>query len=177
MADEPRHTRLSRVQWPLLTDRTELSPLVPTDATGVQSYRGLTEVTAYLPHPPLTLDETGERVATWGAALLVLGIASVMSLIDRLLSMRRRHAQLGALGAVPSRMGALSGLMFLAPYTVVTATSMLLGLIICWMLVRPLLPVPWATAVVVLAWVLAGGVIGTVVTVLAGLRIGAPVRD
>lgn len=37
---------------------------MPADAAAVQAYRGLAEVTGYLPHPPWDLREAADRVAS-----------------------------------------------------------------------------------------------------------------
>ncbi len=56
---------LMPIEWPLRSEHVELRPLTPADAVDVQAYRGLPEVTTHLPHPPLSLTETMQRLGAW----------------------------------------------------------------------------------------------------------------
>jgi RimJ/RimL family protein N-acetyltransferase len=58
---------LGVLTWPLVTERLELRPLQEQDARAVHGYRGRPDVTAYLPHPPLSEIEVAERIAGWRA--------------------------------------------------------------------------------------------------------------
>lgn len=51
------------LSWPLLTRRTALRPVEPTDRDAVHSYRSLEEVTTYLGRGPMHPGEVDERIA------------------------------------------------------------------------------------------------------------------
>lgn len=111
------------------------------------------------------------------AALSALALACLLSLIDRLQAVRRQHHQLLRMGASSHDMAALGRWLFCAPYTVVCVASGTAGVLICGLIVRPILPLPWSTIGVVLLFMLGCGVLGAMATGLAGTRAIPETRD
>ena len=49
-------------EYPVLTERLLLRPLVPSDAVAVHAYQSRADVCRYIPYSPRTLDEVTERL-------------------------------------------------------------------------------------------------------------------
>lgn len=110
-------------------------------------------------------------------ALSAMVVACLLSLVDRLLAVRRQHLQLVSIGASPRHMTALGGWLFSAPYAVVCLASGATGVLICSLIVRPIVPVPWRTVWTILAFVLLSGLLAALSTMLASTKAMPATRD
>jgi hypothetical protein len=94
-------------------------------------------------------------------AAIALSIACLLSLVDRLLADRQQHRHLLNLGISPSQMTGLAGALFAVPYAVMSAFGLATGLVICFMLLDPGVPVPWSAIAATVGATLAVGALGT----------------
>ncbi len=105
-------------------------------------------------------------------AAMVLTVGCFVSLVDRLLAVRKRHRQLLNLGLVPRRLVALEAWLFVLPYCAIATVSFLAGLAICVKLLGVFsgTPMPWRDIGIVLIFVGAIGVLGTASVAVFGAR-------
>lgn len=124
------------------------------------------------PSPLITWIQGGLTVA-----LSAIVIACVLSLVDRLLAVRRHHLQLVHIGASPRQLAALGAWLFSAPYAVVCLASATAGILVCNLIVRPIVPMPWPTIAAVLVLVFCCGAFGALATVIGGSKSMSALRD
>ena len=103
-------------------------------------------------------------------AALALAIACLLSLVDRLLAARQQHRHLLNLGISPSQMTVLTGALFAVPYGVMAAFGLGTGLVICFMLLDPGVPVPRAAIAATVGTTVAVGVAGSGLLAAYGSR-------
>ena len=103
-------------------------------------------------------------------AAVALSIACLLSLVDRLLAARQQHRHLLNLGISPSQMTVLAGALFAVPYAVMSAFGLATGLVICFMLLDPGVPVPWPAIAATVGATFAVGVLGSGLVAVYGSR-------
>ncbi len=105
------------------------------------------------------------------AALIALTAACLISLVDRMLSARRRLQHLLNLGISPAQLTRVGATMFAMPYTVATLAGFSTG---CAIAIRkvtnPGIPMPWSTIGVTLLAILGVGLLGTAALAALGTR-------
>jgi hypothetical protein len=105
------------------------------------------------------------------AAAIVLTVACLLSLVDRLLAGRRQHRSLVNLGLPPGRFAALQAWLFAAPYAAILLVGFSIGLMLCALMVGLSgSPMPWRAVAVVLTVAILTGVVGTLSVYAFGVR-------
>lgn len=104
-------------------------------------------------------------------ALIALTTACLISLVDRMLSARRRLQHLLNLGISPAQLTRVGATMFAMPYAVATLVGFSTGFAIAMRKVtNPGIPMPWSTIGVTLLVILGVGLLGTAALAALGTR-------
>ncbi len=139
----PRST-LSTSGAALVLDRSPLATLDSRVRDVVMRLLPAPSVYSRLMFTPRTPPLVPWIVGGMYVALFVLALGCLVSLVDRLLSSRRRDRRLLSLGVTPRRLTLLEMCLFSIPYAVAALVAFLAGLGVCWLIVRSIGAVmPW----------------------------------
>lgn len=145
----------------------EVHDRVTVEARRVLPMASVTSIVSFVKHSD---DRNIWLVSAVVASLFVIAIASVVSLVDRLIANRLQRTILLRMGLTARRLRTLEGWLFLAPYLTVLATSLAAGVSMCWMIVNWYdFPLPWNQMGIIAALALVAGVIGTVAVMTQGV--------
>lgn len=109
------------------------------------------------------------------AALAVLGVASVVAVVDRLIANRLQRAVLLRIGLTKGRLRTVEAWLFVVPYLVVASMSLVAGLLMAWLVLDVKnLSIPWGQVGVLVTVAAGAAMIGVVAVVMFG---GSTVAD
>lgn len=145
----------------------EIHDRVTVEAWRVLPMASITSIVSFIKHSD---DRNIWLVSAVVASLFVIAIASVVSLVDRLIANRLQRTVLLRIGLTARRLRILEGWLFLVPYLTVFATSLAAGMGMCWMIVDWYdLSLPWSQVGSISALALGVGAIGTVAVMSLGV--------
>jgi hypothetical protein len=145
----------------------EVHDRVTVEAWRVLPMARVTSIVSFVKHSD---DRNIWLVSAVVASLFVIAIASVVSLVDRLIANRLQRTVLLRIGLTTRRLRTLEGWLFLAPYLTVFATSLVAGVGMSWMIVNWYeLSFPWSQVGIIAALALLAGGIGTVAVMTQGV--------